>query len=97
MLVKKVIPPNYADFVYQCPVGKTAVVYVDIYVAPPSSEIEVGFYEQIDEDTAQIFTYWKGSVQFISLGPFWLDDKDKIRVENIGEGYAFCFVHGKEF
>jgi hypothetical protein len=44
------------------------------------------------------YDYWEGTTNFISLGPIWLNSKDKISaIVDPPYGAVNCFVHGKEF
>jgi hypothetical protein len=89
--------------IYQCPEGKSAVVYLDLFFDDPyffynyTVEIDIAIWDNGIQDYI-IFTYWRGTGRFVSLGPIWLNSKDKIQGYIwTGEGVVNCFVHGVEF
>jgi hypothetical protein len=102
LAIKGLNGPETVD-IYQCPEGKTAVVYIDIYmtmlITTTPNFIEIAIAEWNNEfNDYDYWTYWRGYTDFVSLGPIWLDSKDKIVgwTSTIGVS-ANCFVHGKEF
>jgi hypothetical protein len=97
LAVTEIAGPAWID-IYQCPEGKSAVVYIDLYYQELDFKVEISIavWNKDIEDYVR-FTYWTGTVNFISLGPIWLNSKDKIQGLTTAEGSANCFVHGVEF
>jgi hypothetical protein len=99
MLAVKTIDTQDVIDIYQCPEGKSAVVYIDLFIYSIQTilEIDIAIWDDISSEYLN-YTYWRGSGNFVSLGPIWLNSKDKIRGFLISfTGMANCFVHGKEY
>lgn len=98
LAVTRISTQNTVD-IYQCPEGKSAVVYIDLWFDNINVKVEIAIAVwNNDFQDYDNFTYWRGGGNFISLGPIWLNSRDKIQgCLFTVEGDVNCFVHGIEY